>query len=532
MSAHQALPSAQIGRPYSPVRQRYVDRSALVALAGLIVFAVALGISIETPKPNFMLDFGLLVGALGVVALATISRLSVTVTILALYLGMLDGPIKLLAASQAASAGRDVLIAAVSVGAILRLIAKRERVKFPPLTGWVAAFVVLVLIEAVNPHTNGILKILGGYRQNLEWVPFFFFGYALMRTKERFRRMFVVLGVIALANGIVSTYQTQLSPGQLSSWGPGYSERVNGNVNPETGEGVTGRKYISEGVGRVRPPALGGDSGFGGGVGVIALPGALALLALGGRRRRWYAILLTLGAMVAVVTCLGRLQVVGAAIGVVSFALLSLSAGKRVTRPLGALLAIGALALPLGALFISSVGASIFSRYESIEPSKVVETSSAYKGESLSMIAHDIAQDPFGFGLATAGPAVSFGGKVVGLLEGHGISAETQYNYVVDELGAPGLILWIALTLQVILLLLWRLPRIENVDIRICLAAVFAVFLAHVAMGFRGAFMDTAPAGSFFWFSVGIAAYWFAGPGRKARAGGASEPAVVRASTA
>lgn len=343
--------------------------------------------------------------------------------------------------------------------------------------------------------------------------------------------MFVVLGVIALANGIVGTYQTQLSPAQLSAWGPGYSERVNGNVNTETGEGVTGRKYISEGVARVRPPALGGDSGFGGGVGVIALPGALALLALGGRRRRWYAILLTLGALVAVVTCLGRLQVVGAAIAMVSFALLSLSAGKRVTRPLGALLAIAALALPLGALFISSVGASIFSRYESIEPSRVVETSSAYKGESLTMIAHDIAQDPFGFGLATAGPAVSFGGKVVGLLEGHGISAETQYNYVVDELGAPGLILWVALTIQLILLLRW-LPRIEDVDIRICLAAVFAVFLAHVAMGFRGAFMDTAPAGSFFWFAVGIAAYWLAGPGRNVRAGRASERAVVRASTA
>ncbi len=49
------------------------------------------------------------------------------------------------------------------------------------------AFVVLVLAEAFNPDTHGLLKIVGGFRQQLEWVPFFFFGYVLMRSKERLR---------------------------------------------------------------------------------------------------------------------------------------------------------------------------------------------------------------------------------------------------------------------------------------------------------------------------------------------------------
>ena len=39
------------------------------------------------------------------------------------------------------------------------------------------------LVEAFNPSTHGILKILGGFRQQLEWIPFFFFGYVVMRSK-------------------------------------------------------------------------------------------------------------------------------------------------------------------------------------------------------------------------------------------------------------------------------------------------------------------------------------------------------------
>jgi hypothetical protein len=399
------------------------------------------------------------------------------------------------------------------------MVVKREKLSFPPLFGWVALFVCLVLVEALNPHTSGVTKILGGYRQNLEWVPFFFFGYALIRSRQRFRMMFIVLGVLALANGVVSTYQTRLTPAQLASWGPGYAERVNGNVSSgERGTGVTGRKYVSEGVERVRPLGLGSDSGFGGGVGVIALPGTLALLATARRRRRWLSMLLCFGALIAVATCLGRLQVVGAAIAIFAFVGLSLSAGRRVTRPLGAVLAIAALALPLGALFVASEGAGVFSRYESIEPNNVVQTSTSYKEKALTMIPHYLSSDPFGFGLATAGPASGFGGVSTGVLEGHGVTAETQYNYVVDELGGPGLLLWLALTVEIVVLVLLRLPRIASVDIRIDLAAIFAVFVAYAAMGIRGAFMDTSSGGPFFWFAVGIAAYWLAGPGRRADA--------------
>jgi len=236
-------------------------------------------------KPNLPLALAAIVGALGVIALIVSARLDVTVTLLVIYLGLLNGPIKLSSGGygSATSAVQNVLVFAVALGALLRVLAKRERVRLPPLSGWVLAFVGVVVLEAFNPKTHGLLHTLGGFRQQLQWVPFFFFGYALMRHKLRFRQLFVVLGVIALANAAVATYQSRLSPAQLASWGPGYADRIFPAKNGLKGGG---RIYFSEGEAQVRPLALGSDSGFSGGTGLIALTGALALIAIGRRRQR------------------------------------------------------------------------------------------------------------------------------------------------------------------------------------------------------------------------------------------------------
>lgn len=490
-----------------PVLLGPAGRSTLLTWAAVALAATAaFGLAVVVPDPNAATVAAIVLGSAAIVLLMAIPRLEVTVAALALYLGLLDGPVKLLSANQAASGVRDALIAAVAVGALARIAARREPVRLPPLSGWVLAFVLLVLVEALNPNTHGALKIVGGFRQQLEWVPFFFFGYALMRSRARLRKLFVLLGVVALANGVVSAYQTTLTPAQLASWGPGYAERVNGT------ETLTARRYIGAGgEALVRPLGLGSDSGFGGGVGVIALPGALALLATGRRRERWLAAPLLLGAMLAVATGLGRLQVVGAVLAVVVFALLSLSAGRHASRPLAALLALIALALPFGLVLASAEGSGVFSRYASIAPSSVLSTSVKYKEQSLGLIPHYIANDPFGFGLATAGPATTFGGKVHEELEGHGVSAETEYNLIVDELGLPGLVLFVGLMLTLAALVLRGLPRVADPGARVELAAVFAPVFALAIMGLRGAFTDTAAGGPYLWLALGVAAYWLAG---------------------
>ncbi len=362
MSAHARLPAHPV------VTNRRRQELAILGAAGLAALGLALGVSLDDPHPNMVLTLAIIAAVVGIVGLLTNRRLAMSVTLLALYLGLLEGPVKLgTGGHEAASVVRDILIYAVAVGALLRLIASRQRLRLPPLSGWVLAWVTLVLIEAFNPKTHGITKVLGGYRQQLEWVPFFFFGYALMRSKKRFRKYFIVLGVIALANGIVSTYQTGLSPSELASWGPGYRELVYGSVQAGKKGGLAARTFAVGGVARVRPPGLGTDAGFGGGTGVLALTATLALLASVGLRRRWPYLLLCFGALAGIATGEGRLQVVGAAFALIAFTLLSVSAGRRVTRPLAVLLGVVVLAIPAGIIFSSAVGSSTFARYSSLE---------------------------------------------------------------------------------------------------------------------------------------------------------------------
>ncbi|MGO9321424.1 MAG: hypothetical protein ACLQBY_11575 [Solirubrobacteraceae bacterium] len=480
----------------------------VTGLAGLIALLVALAVTIEVPNPNPVLIFGLIVGALAVVALVASTRYELTLTLVVLYIGLLDGPIKLLSASQYASAIRDVLIFAIVLSMVARLGLRGQRVTMPPLSGWVVIFVGAVLVQALNPGTAGILKILGGFRQQLEWVPFFFFGYIILRSKQNFRKLFLILGVIALANGVVGAYQSRLSPSSLGSWGPGYNSRING------ANGLSGRTYSSEGVARPRPPALGSDSGFGGSTGVLALPGLLALLSIGRvRRRRWVTVLLLAGALLGVATAASRSSIVIAVVALLAYAILSVLAGLRVGRPLLAMLAVAVVAVGVGAVLISADGSGIFARQETLSSTSPESGEAATKFSHFTQLPSDIAGAPLGVGLGTGGSAGGFGGKQKVQIEGSGATKEGALNLVVLETGALGLFLWVGLTISVILLALRRLRLVQDVELRTYLVAIFAAFLAFTADGFAGPTLAVSPAGTFLWFAAGIAAYWLAGPG-------------------
>jgi hypothetical protein len=497
------------GAVHPAVRRRRIEDVAWRGLTVLLAALLALAIAAAVPKPNLAFTLGLLIGVAGLVTLMVNSRLEVTVTILAVFLGCLDGPLKGFAGGGNATAVvRNVLVFAVVIGALARLGNRRDPIRFPAMSGWVFAFVALVLVEALNPNTLGTLKILGGFRQQLEWVPFFFFGYALIRTRDRMRRMFLILAIIALANGVVSAVQVRLSPQQVASWGPGYAERING------ANGVSGTAFKAEGEGHIRPLALGSDIGFGGSVGVIALPGTLALMAYGFGRRKWVIPLLASGVLLAVATSLSRTAVLGSIVALVAFGAFSLSAGRQMIRPLLAMLAIMVLAIGVVTALSSTGGGSAFSRYSSIAPEKVGTTAPSYKEVSIKQIPNDIANAPFGFGLGVSGAASSFGGHTTVTLEGHGFSSETQYNFVMNEVGLPGLTLWVALTIYLMWIAATRLRKVQDIEIRIGLAAIAAVIAGLTIMGFAGAFMAGQGSGPFFWFAVGVLAYWLVGPGR------------------
>ncbi len=504
--------SLSVGGAHPAVIRRRVRELWLLGVTGLIALLIALAITTAVPNPNLLLLAVAAVGGLALIYLMVQPRLEVTVLVLAVFLGCLDGPVKLFSGGNLVSATRDVLIAAVCLGALLRHFASKRETEIPPLSGWVACFVLVVLLEALNPNTGGTLKILGGFRQQLEWVPFFFFGYLLIRSRARLRKLFIVLGVIAAANAVTSAYQVRLNPHALAAWGPGYAEKVLG------ANGVSGTTFASGGTGRVRPLALGSDIGFGGTVGVIALPGLLMLLATSRPNRRWVYTLLCLAAALGVGISLSRTAVLGAVLTLMAFAALSFSIGSRVARPLAALLVVMALVVPLASVVTSTEGTAIFSRYSSIAGSQAAGSATGYKSVSLSQIPVDIADDPFGFGLGTAGAASSFGGRTTVTLEGHGFSSETEFNFLMNEIGLPGLLLWLCFYIYLGVLVVRRLSLIQDLDIRLALAAVFSVLAGLFVMGFAGAFSAGQAGGPYFWFAAGIAAYWLAGPGRRVAA--------------
>jgi MFS family permease len=512
MSALRLRPSAVGGTLHPAVLDRRIRNLLAMGLAGSIAAVLAFAITLAASNISIFAVLGAIFSVVAVVMLLLSARLEVTVVIAAFYLGMLDGPVKLLFSlpHELSPAVRDILLLAICIGVVLRLVVGRQRVQLPPLSGWVLAFTGLVLMEAFNPKTVSVLKDVAGFRSQLEWVPFFFFGYLLVRSKTRFRQAFVIIAVMALANGLVSTYQTRLSPGQLASWGPGYRQRV--MPGAEGDKVLKSRTYQSEGEARVRPMGLGSDAGFGAGVGILALPGALALLATWPRRRRWLALIFCFGAMAAVATGLGRLQVIGALLAVGAFAGYAALAGRKAAPAFAAMATLLLVTIPVGVLFVGVVVKSgTFKRYADIAPSEVATTAPTHKSNAWTKIPKVIAAEPFGVGLGSVGSVGSFGGKVTNLVEGHSVSSETQYNYVTNELGAPGLLLWVALSLYIVALVARAMPRIEDGDIAIYIAATFAPFVALFFMGFSGPWYTSAATGPYFWFAIGVAAYWLAG---------------------
>jgi hypothetical protein len=485
----------------------------LLGMGVLIPLVLALAISVALPKPGVgsVLAVALItLGAAAVVALMVSTRYAVTLTLLTLYLGLLDGPVKLQAASKFGSGLRDLLIAAIVLGMLMRLGRKRERVALPPLSGWVVGFVAVVLVEALNPDTGNILKVVGGYRQDLEWVPFFFFGYMMMRSKHRFRQLFLVLGVIALANGVVGAYQSRLGPTQLASWGPGYASLAEGGAH------LSARTYKVEGVGHVRPPALGSDAGFGGGVGTLALPCLLALLTVGRLRRRWPVLLCCVGALAGIATAASRTSVIIGVLVLVGFAGLSILAGLRVSRTIVGLLVAAVGIFTVGYALIELDGSSIFHRQETLTSSeRAEETGGGAKATSLSRIPSDLIHDPFGVGLGTAGAVSGFGGAEHIEVEGEKAASGSAYSLLTREVGAPGLFLWVGLTLSVIALAVRRLRRIRDLELRTYLVALLTGFLALSIEGLTSPTLAVT-VGAFLWFVPGVIAYWFAGAGRAA----------------
>jgi hypothetical protein len=427
-------------------------------------------------------------------------RYELTLAVLILYLGLLDGVVKLSSGSSIATLGRDALLYSIVLGAVVRAIIRKEPLRAPPLTGLVLAWVAVCVAQLANPADHSILHAAAGLRQHLEFVPLFFFGYFVVRSDRRLVATLALLLAVAAANGIVGLIQSGLSPDQLASWGPGYATLEHGSSL----HGVARTFVNSLGQSQVRPPGLGGTDGFGGLIALMALPGAIALLA--SRRRgtglTWLLLLLgTVLAVVGVITSQTRLDVVAAVIAVVAFAFLTVTSRRGITAVvLATLIGVGGYAIG------SSLATSHANRYSSLAPSKILSTVRTARQSSIAAIPTYLTRYPLGAGIGTVGPAATsnFGGAAVG----GGLDAESEFTFLLVETGIPGLAVMLAFTFASIKVGL-TLRRVADPRIQRCLMAVTAVLISLVVAWFIGPVTANSPDAPFLWFGSGCLVYWY-----------------------
>jgi hypothetical protein len=497
-------PAAGVGwrRPAQAVGR---GLGAMVLAAVLSAVAIAVSIRLSTATP--LVAAGAVVVLLLCAWMVFEPRTELSLAVLMVYLAVADGYLKLKTGGSAATLARDLLLYAIVVGVLLRALVRGRELRLPPLTGWVVAWVVVVAIQVANPGGASWSHSVLSLRPHLEFVPLFFLGYQVMRTPRRLRGFLLLLLALAAVNGVVSLVQFEQTPEQLARWGPGYLTRISG-----TGD-VSGRGFVdTQGRAHNRPFALGSDMGFGGSLGTLALPAALALLALARRRvLRVLALALSIGAVLGVATSEARVAVVGSVCAVVAFMLLAISS-RNATRAVAAL-AVGAA---VGYVVISSLASSAqpgaFDRYASIAPDRAANTAYEYRKDTLARTPQYMADIPLGAGLGSSGPGASATG---GVTAGASLDAESEPTFLVIETGVAGLLVMLGLMLRLLALALVEIRRLPDGGLRLLLAGVAAPLFAVFAMGAAGITTAASPGAPYFWFAAGILAWWLHPDGRR-----------------
>jgi hypothetical protein len=428
-------------------------------------------------------------------------RVDQSLLVLGLYLGLLDGYLKLRTGSASITLARDVLVGAVAAGALIRMKPTAPRLSLPPLGGLVIAFGAIVLVELLNPNARALGGGLAGVRQHLEFVPLFFLGYAFVRKKPQLERLLLLLVLCASLGGVVSLIQSGLTPEQFAGWGPGYSERVLG-----TGEFLGAGRRTSDAFGKatVRPFGLGSDAGAGAVFGALALPAVIALLLTSRGRRRLSVGVLSVGVAVAIATSGSRGALILAFVSLVWFGVVA-AASKNALR---AIVGLSVMTILVYFAFTQLAGNNAATqRSRTIVSSSAVSTYRTERGQSLANFDDYVRKYPLGVGVGHGGPAASYGGSDP-LPARQKLDYEAGWNFFVLEVGLFGLVVYVLLNLRLCALAIRRIRRMPDNATRLYLAALAGPIMGLFLQNFSGASSVSVPGAPYLWLVAGVLSYW------------------------
>jgi hypothetical protein len=488
--------AVRTGRSRSLAGERL--RAPLV-FAGVAVAAFMVARALGGQPFGFALVFG---GAVVVgTSLFLSERYVVSLGFLLAYLALADGFLKLKYGGNAITVVRDVLLLAVVAGASIRLAVRKTEVTLPEGTGLVLAWVVVVLVQLFNPANGTILHSVQALRQQIEFVPFFFFGFAVMRTKDRLRGFFFLLLVVTAINAVVAYVQYQAGPEAVAAWGPGYAEKINGTTD------IGGRTFYDAQTNskHLRPFGLGSDTGFGGNLAVLAAPAAWAFIALTRRRvTQLVGTLLAAGVVLAALTSQTRLALIGAVVAFVSSFAFAV-ANRRAVVAIVALLVFGAIAYGAGSYLGRNSNEQVFSRYSTLLGPGAVGSTVTYKRSSFSVLPQLLENHPLGAGFGSAGAASSTPGAPAAARV---LDAENEFNFLVIETGLPGVLVLLTFHLWAVIRSIAAIRHQRDSELRLLLAGIAAPLVAMLVMWFGGPVTSSSPTGPFLWFAAGTMAYW------------------------
>lgn len=465
-----------------------------IVLCGALV---CLGLAVALPDTPYLL-LGAALAFAGVALFLIVEASPGRVTaLLAIYLGLVDGALRLVTGMATLTLVRDVLIILAAAAMLVRATGKPSWPRTPPLTVWLVALVGLVCVQVLNPLQASPAHGIAAIRQHVEFIPFFFFGFLAVRSRGALRTTLAIMVILAAVNGAVGYIQFTMTPDQLSSWGAGY-ERI------LSGSGALTSRVFTDAVGavHVRPPALGSDLGFGANMGALAIAPLLALTFVLPARRRLWLIPIAVGIVAAVVTGQSRSAVIAAVVAAVAYTAFVTSGRRAVVALVSLLCGIVVTWLVVGA-FTANFAPGLFDRYSTIGPSKVLSTTQEDRGGSIGLLDDYIRDYPLGAGLGSGGPAVGFFAKP----SDRPLNSETEFNFLVIELGIPGLVLLLSFVVRLLTLSL-ALRQEADPETRLLLAAIAAPLVAMFATWFSGTPTATVPGGPFLWFSAGVLVWW------------------------
>jgi hypothetical protein len=92
-------------------------------------------------------------------------------------------------------------------------------------------------------------------------------------------------------------------------------------------------------------------------------------------------------------------------------------------------------------------------------------------------------------------------------------------------------LVWVGAILSMLLLAFGRIRLLADTELQTYLAAVFAPVIAMFFMSFEGPVTQSQVLSPYYWFALGVAGYWLAGPGwhaaRRRIGFRSAEPAAV-----